>query len=243
MKDILQDIISHTHSLGFLPTIKVATDTTTTSMAALAEDKSVIFNAETHSRISEFEGIFGLSNLSVLSLHLKNPEYQTDATIEVVKKTKNGEDYPAHIHFENVLGDFQNDFRFVNKDIIEQQVKNVKFKGAAWDVEFEPPVASITRMKLMATSHPDETNFTFQTEGNNLIVLIGDDNNHAGKFVFKHNVTGTLTTPRVYPLHQIQSILSLSGNQTISISNQGIMKISVDSGLARYDYILPAQSK
>jgi len=29
----------------------------------------------------------------------------------------------------------------------------------------------------------------------------------------------------------------------MSISNQGAMMITVDSGLAKYDYILPAQSK
>jgi hypothetical protein len=29
----------------------------------------------------------------------------------------------------------------------------------------------------------------------------------------------------------------------MSISDQGAMKIAVDSGMATYDYILPAQSK
>jgi hypothetical protein len=29
----------------------------------------------------------------------------------------------------------------------------------------------------------------------------------------------------------------------MSISDQGAMKIAVDSGLVKYDYILPAQSK
>jgi hypothetical protein len=29
----------------------------------------------------------------------------------------------------------------------------------------------------------------------------------------------------------------------MSISDQGAMMISVDSGMAKYDYILPAQSK
>ena len=41
----------------------------------------------------------------------------------------------------------------------------------------------------------------------------------------------------------IQAILSLTGDITMSISDQGAMMISVDSGLAAYDYILPAQSK
>ena len=49
----------------------------------------------------------------------------------------------THIHFENEGGDFKNDYRFMNKAIIEEKLKSVKFKGASWEVEFEPSVASI----------------------------------------------------------------------------------------------------
>jgi len=243
MKDILQDIVSHTHSLGFLHTLKITTNDTATNLTTVADDKSIIFNAQTHDRIAEFNGTFGLGNMATLSLLLKNPEYKDDATIEIVQQQKDGMDYPAHIHFENCIGDFQNDFRFINKEIIEQKCKSATFKGANWDVEFEPPVASITRMKLMGATHSDEIVFSVTTHNDNLVFSFGDTNNHAGEFVFKHNVGGTLATTRSYPLAQVQSILSLSGNQVVSISNDGVMKISVDSGLATYEYILPAQSK
>ena len=39
------------------------------------------------------------------------------------------------------------------------------------------------------------------------------------------------------------SILNLAGDKTIKIADAGAMMITVDSGLAEYDYILPAQSK
>jgi hypothetical protein len=39
------------------------------------------------------------------------------------------------------------------------------------------------------------------------------------------------------------SILGLSGDKTMKISDAGAMMITVDSGLAEYNYILPAQSK
>ena len=42
---------------------------------------------------------------------------------------------------------------------------------------------------------------------------------------------------------QVQAILNLDGDATMSISDQGAMMISVDSGMTKYDYILPAQSK
>jgi hypothetical protein len=47
MKDILQDLVAHTHSLGFIPLVKVSADTTKTEIEAMAEDRSVIVNAKT----------------------------------------------------------------------------------------------------------------------------------------------------------------------------------------------------
>ena len=47
----------------------------------------------------------------------------------------------------------------------------------------------------------------------------------------------------MWPVAQTQAILNLDGDVTMSISDQGAMMISVDSGMAKYDYILPAQSK
>jgi hypothetical protein len=42
---------------------------------------------------------------------------------------------------------------------------------------------------------------------------------------------------------EVMSILALSGDKTMRISDDGAAKITVDSGVAVYNYILPAQSK
>ena len=138
MKDILQDVVAHTHSLGFLNLVKVSSDEANTNIESMAEDRSVIMSATTKNKVGEFTGVFGMPNLDKLALHLKCPEYQKDSKIEVVSAERNGETVPTHIHFENTAGDFQNDYRFMNKQIIEEKLKTVKFKGASWDVEFSP---------------------------------------------------------------------------------------------------------
>lgn len=242
MKDILQDIVSHTHSLGFLTMLKVTADKDTT-VESMAEDRSVIMTAVTHTPVSEFTSVFGMPDLGKLAYHLKNPEYKESATIEVVSSTRNDETIPTHIHFENPTGDFQNDYRFMNKSIIEEKLKSVKFKGASWDIEFQPHAASIARMKLMAGAHSEETVFQVRTEEKCLNFYFGDLNTHAGSFTFQHNVEGALSHTWAWPIDKVISILSLGGDKTISITNQGAMKISVDSGMATYDYILPAQQK
>ena len=242
MKDILQDVVAHTHALGFLSLVKVTNDSSTT-VESMAEDRSVILGATTHAPVGEFEGTFGMPNLDKLALHLKNPEYQKDAKLEVVKAERNGETIPTHIHFENAAGDFQNDYRFMNKAIIEEKLKTVKFKGAAWNVTFQPSMASIQRMKLQSAAHAEEPTFNVKTVDENLVFSFGDASTHAGEFVFQHGVEGTLTHTWSWPVAQVQSILNLDGDATMSISDQGAMQSSVDSGMAKYDYILPAQSK
>ena len=242
MKDILQDVVAHTHALGFLSLVKVSNDEGT-QIDSMAEDRSVILSAETATPVSEFVGTFGMPNLDKLALHLKNPEYKDNAKIEVVQAERNGEMIPTHIHFENAAGDFQNDYRFMNKAIIEEKLKTVKFKGASWAVEFAPSMASIARMKLMSAAHSEEPTFNVKTVDGNLVFSFGDASTHAGEFVFQHGVEGTLAHTWSWPVAQVQAILGLDGDATMSISDQGAMKISVNSGMATYDYILPAQSK
>jgi hypothetical protein len=131
----------------------------------------------------------------------------------------------------------------MNKAIIDEKLKTVKFKGASWEVQFNPSVAAIQRMKLMSAAHGEEPIFTVKTENKNLVFYFGDASTHAGSFVFQHDVNSTLKHSWSWPVAQVQSVLNLDGNITMSISDQGAMMITVDSGLAKYDYILPAQSK
>tara|TARA_Y100000385_G_scaffold135756_1_gene141038 strand:- start:167 stop:895 length:729 start_codon:yes stop_codon:yes gene_type:complete len=242
MKDILQDIVAHTHSLGFLALVKVSNDDGT-AIDSMAEDRSVVLSASTHTPVAEFTGTFGMPNLDKLALHLKNPEYQKDAKIDVVQAERNGETIPTHIHFENAAGDFENDYRFMNKAIIEEKLKTLKMKGVTWNVEVSPSMASIARMKLMSAAHSEEPTFNVRTTDSNLVFSFGDASTHAGEFVFQHGVEATLAHTWSWPVAQVQSILNLDGDATMGISDQGAMKISVDSGMAKYDYILPAQSK
>jgi hypothetical protein len=150
---------------------------------------------------------------------------------------------PTHIHFENATGDFQNDYRFMNKAIIEEKLKTVKFKGAQWNVVFNPSEAAIQRMKLMSAAHSEEPTFNVSTKDGNLVFAFGDASTHAGEFDFEKSVDGALQHTWSWPVASVQSILGLVGDITMSISDQGAMMISVDSGIAKYDYVLPAQSK
>jgi hypothetical protein len=75
------------------------------------------------------------------------------------------------------------------------------------------------------------------------VFSFGDASTHAGSFVFHSGIIGKLKQSWAWPVSQIQSILGLSGDVTMRISDAGALQITVNSGLAEYNYILPAQAK
>ena len=243
MKDILQDIVAHTYQLGIISLVKITGSSGETLVESMAEDRSVIISAKTATPVSEFDGVFGMPNLDKLKFLLNCEEYKEDAKIGVVEAERNGTVIPTGLHFVNQTQDFQNDYRFMNTEIINEKLKSVKFKGTSWDVEFEPNVTSITRLKYQSQAHSDEVTFQVKTDKDNLVFSFGDASSHAGEFVFHSNVGGKLKHSWAWPVTQVMSILALSGNKTMKISDAGAMMITVDSGMATYDYILPAMSK
>lgn len=243
MKDNLQDLIQHTFGLGVIDLIKVVGTDQETQIAAIAEDKSVIVTGTFKTPLADFIGTFGMPNLSKLKTILGFDDYDEHATINVTRVNKDGVDTPTAIHFETKTGDFVNDYRLMSKTIIEEKVRNVTFKGAAWNVEFEPTVAGIMRLKKQASANSEEANFTTKTDNGDLKIYFGDPSTHSGNFVFHTGVTGTLSRQWMWPVKVFQSIMDLPGDKTVRISDAGAAEIVVDSGLATYRYLLPAQAK
>jgi len=128
-------------------------------------------------------------------------------------------------------------------EIVNEKLKTVKFKGVNWHITFEPTVASIQRLKMQASANAEEVNFQAKTENGDLKFFFGDHSTHAGNFVFQHGVEGQLKRSWAWPIKTFISIMDLQGDKVVKISDDGAAMITVDSGLAVYNYILPAQSK
>jgi hypothetical protein len=243
MKDNLQDLIQHTYGLGCIELIKVSGTDTETNVNAVAEDKNVIVSGTFKNPNAEFIGVFGMPNLGKLKTILGFDDYDEHAKINVVRGTRDDPTAPANIHFETKAGDFINDYRLMSKSIVEEKVKHVMFKGTTWNVEFEPTIAGIQRLKRQASANSEEKNFTTKTENGNLMVYFGDPSTHSGNFVFYPGVTGSLNKAWMWPVKEFLSIMDLPGDKIIRISDAGATEIVVDSGLAVYRYLLPAQAK
>ena len=240
MKDHLQDIVQHTHSLGIIDLVKVVGTDSQTTIEAVSEERSAIVQAQFHNPVPEFVGTFGMPNLGKLNTILNIPEYKEDAKLSITKKDDGA---PNGVHFENKAGDFKNDYRFMSAEIVNDKLKTVKFKGVKWGVEIEPSVAAIQRLRFQAQANSEETTFVAKVENGNLVFYFGDHSSHAGNFVFAHDVAGSLNKAWLWPVSAVISILSLAGDKMIRFSDEGAAQITVDSGLAVYNYILPAQQK
>jgi hypothetical protein len=243
MRDHLLDLVGHTFDLGCIDLIKITGTDKQTTIDGLAEDKSVVVQGKFAAPVADFIGTFGMPNLAKLKILLNIQEYREDAKITVSRQDRNGVDSPVGLHFENKASDFKNDYRFMVSEVVAEKLKQFKMKPVTWHVEFEPTVAAIQRLKMQAQANAEEMNFQARTDGDDLKFYFGDHSTHAGDFVFHPTVGGTLTRSWAWPVKQFISIMDLVGDKKVQISDEGAAKITVDSGIAVYEYILPAQSK
>ena len=243
MRDYLLDLVQHTFDLGCIDLIKITGNETETTIDGMAEDRSVVVQGKFLNPVPDFIGTFGMPNLSKLKILLNLQEYKEDAQISVKRQNRNGEDAPVGLHFENKVGDFKNDYRFMTSEIVSEKLKTVKFKGANWHIDFEPTNAGIQRLKMQSQANAEELSFQARTENGDLKFYFGDHSTHAGEFVFHPGISGQLKRSWAWPKAQVISILDLTGDKTFKISDDGAAQITVNSGIAEYNYILPAHTK
>lgn len=240
MKSILKDIIQHT-SLGSITLIKVTGTDTETKINAVSENRTVI-TGTFKNPIADFVGVFGMPNLSTLKTILSFDEYDDTSNITAVRD--NGGDAPTVIHFETKNKDFVNDYRLMSKVIVEEQVKTLILKTKPnWNVEFEPGVLGIQKLKKQYSANSEQTVFKTKLDNGNLSIYLGDPATHSGNFVFQSGVAGTLQDKWQWPIGEVLDILSLPGDKVFRISEQGLAEITVDSEIALYSYLIPGHTK
>lgn len=240
MRDHLLDLVEHTHDLGCIDLVKITGTDKQTDIFGIAEDRSVIVEGKYAGPVGEFVGLFGMPNLPKLKVLLNLAEYKEGANLSITKKADGALD---GINFENKTGDFKNNYRFMTAEVVTEKAKTAKMRPVTWQVEFEPTVASIQRLKMQAQANAEEPTFQAKTDGTDLKFAFGDHSTHSGNFVFQPGVTGQLKRAWSYPIVHVISILNLSGDKTMRFSDDGVAEITVDSGMAVYSYKIPAQSK
>lgn len=243
MKDFLIDIVEHTVPLAAFEHLRIDGTDTETKISSTEKERSVVLRAKMHGTVPEFVGTFGIPNLNLLSTLFKIPEYQdTKAKLAVDRKAVNGAEQPTVIKFENGAGDFKNDFRLMASNIIESVEPVLKFNVTSWPVSFVPTIAAQQRLKYQTGANPEEKAVTFRVEGGEVKAMLGDASSHSGSFVFHTGVDPKAKETIVVPVLVVNAILALNGDKKMQMGGPGMM-ITVDSGVASYDYIIPMLTK
>lgn len=246
MKDIIFDVVRHTAGLGIIDAVKVVGSTEETLISALDQNKTVILNAKLHKPAQDLVGEFGMGNLAFLS-GLSNLYNRDGSTVSVVKTQRGGTEFPDNLVFQDVDGNTDR-YRLMSKEIVDNELQTVKFKGAKWNISFEPTKAKVQDLAQAAGIYSSiEPTFTVKVENGNVVCVLGSDagGSHFGKRVFANNVAGTIRDGIGFPLTQFLNILKLgmSGQCTVNFSEQGACMISIDSGIGLYNYVLPSLTR
>jgi len=246
IKDIFKDILKHTHGLGIFEMVKITGSLESTEIETVDPDKTVIFKGETHNPVPDFvDSTIGLSRMGVLQGYLQYPGFDDDsAKVEVVKQERNEETVPTEIKFVSADGNDAH-YRFMLADVINQQLKSIKFKGAEFDINIVPTQKNLKDLGYFNSGLGGyEANFSPKTDGTQLFFHIGDGVSDRTKILISNDIDGSITKDWRWPLDIVLRILKLSdsGNCVMSINDQGLLQIIVDSGISKYTYLLPAKS-
>ena len=246
IKDTFKDIIRHTHDLGIYEMVKIKGTTEATEIETVDADKTVILKGSMNNPVVDFvDATVGLSRMGVLKGYLQYPDFDDEnATVAVKTQDRNGDTVPTEVEFVSANGTDAH-YRFMLADVINQQLKDIKFKGAEFDINIEPSqkmMKDLTYFNTVLAAY--EANFSPKTEGGALYFHVGDGVSDRTKIHIDNNVEGEITTDWKWPLDVVLKILRLGDNSSLvmSFNNQGLLQIKVDSGMGVYTYLLPARS-
>jgi|TARA_R110001592_G_scaffold132997_14_gene348070 hypothetical protein len=246
IKDVLKDVLKHTHGLGIFEMVKMTGTVDGTEIETVDPDKTVILKGVTVNPVPDFvDATVGLSRMGVLQGYLQYPGFDdADATVKIDTQERNGETIPVEVSFEAQDGNDAH-YRFMLSDVINQQLKEIKFKGAEFDINIVPTAKNLKDLGYFnSVLGSFEANFSPKTNGTDLFFHIGDGVSDRTKIHVSNTIEGSITRDWRWPLDIVLKILRLGDNATcvMSINDQGLLQIKVDSGLGVYTYLLPAKS-
>jgi hypothetical protein len=243
MKDLLKDLLSHTAQLGGVDLIKIVGTQEETKIITKDSANSLMIYGKFKNAHSQFIGTFGMPNIQKLKNILEFEEYNDPTAITLMYKVDKGvpTSVPETFHFETKEKDFVNEYRLMSEDIINKSM-NFDFAGTNYCIEWVPKIASIQRLKRQMTAYGDDLVFKAKLVGKEIRFYLGDEASHSANFVFETEFVGTMQHAYAFPLKFVVAVLDLVGDKKIYISDSGLMKITIDSGIADYEYLIPGSA-
>lgn len=246
--DIFKDVLKHTFNTGHIKLVKLTGEDNHITVGALADSHTIVLNGVIPHTIEKLDGIVGLSRMQILKGFLGHEGFNQDgAKVSIVTQQKGEFAVPAELHFSSSGGSVAGTYRFMSAEVANEEICLPTFKGATWDVEIIPTIPSMKEfISMNSILGPYEEKFTVKTTGQDLEFYLGSVASSQAKIVFARGITGSLQHAWEWPLSQVMSLLKLqdtSKDFKMAFSSSGVLKITVDSGIGLYEYMLPAAAR
>lgn len=242
MRDVLLDLVKQTGNLT--GALRVTGTDSETVIKGCDETKTLFVEAALAKPLPEFEGQFGISNLSLLSGLLNFANYMTDdATFSVKKKERDGVQTVEQFEFRNKATGNEADFRMMDPKHIPEQATIPA--NIPWDVTITPTKSKLTEFSQLAGLYSEvDKNFGAKVVDGNLIFYIGEPDvaNHRVSMVFATEVEGELKGSLTWQTFQFLSIMKLTGTHpaTLKITSRGVLGLTVTTPHGEYNYFIRA---
>lgn len=269
MRDILRDMVKIVRAAD-IGTIKITGEEGAVSFQGVDDGRTVILKGNVIEEDDSFNGVSGIGNLDRLSSILNLYQDPTDVVtvarksrpVRIEKKDADGNaltDAAGNPEFEETQEDaiekfvftktkpfkMENNFRVIARNLIPQQFSP---KAVDYAVEFTPTAAAIEYLdKMVGVSNGDVFSVKIQegSDGNqSLFINLGEVGNES-TIEFHQNVSGVLKNSWTWDINQVNKLLKLASNATLSIgfSERGMLKIAVETGIAKYEFTIPPRQQ
>lgn len=241
--DSLSDILKHTNKLGFIDAVKISYDQdNNASIIEATLENAVVVKGVLDNQIEDIDCTIGLSRMNILNGYLNFQPFNTDkASIEVKKVSRSDGEVPSEIVFDSGVGHTAS-YRLMSGQMAESMVDSLEFIEPKWDITFEPSSQAVSDFSsLRSIMGSSETLFCIEKKGDNIDFVIGGQSTDKSRVTFAKNVSGDLKHQWSWSISNVLPILKLidsSESVKINISDKGIAKIVVQSGLGTYSYMV-----
>jgi hypothetical protein len=242
MREVIQDLIRQT--TGLVEVISVEGTGEETTAKACDKDKTLFIQCKFKNVIPEFDGRFGIMNMPLLNGLLGFANYRADeATFTVKKRTAEGVNSVEQFEFKNTQTGNEATFRLMSPNLIPPQAV---IPPIPWDVTIVPSKSKVSEFQQISGLMSEiDKNFGVRTVDGDLQFTIGaSGSSHRTNMVFSESpVTGEIRPGLEWSTGQFLSVMKLVGNNphTLSITNNGIISVIVETPFAEYCYFIRAK--
>lgn len=244
MKETIKEFTRIANALGGVEVARVTGTEQQTMFEATSDDKKVVLKATAKKPIPEFNGVFGIPNITFLNGLFNLATYKDEKASFGAKEYTNSKDgTPLEYFIFTDANGFSTNYRLANRRMTPDQPL---YREPQWNVVFRPTKSKIAEINSMSSlfSQLDYNHVSFTTNENDLIMNFGESgqNTHNAKIIVAEDIEGKITSSVEWSTQSLLNALKIAenmGEYTVSVFALNIILIEIQTEHLDIKVILP----